>query len=564
MDVFVENLMKLYSRQLASRNAADELRFNEAVLNDNLSLDDQLSYRKEQLKRVSDDPEERKRIRGEIASLNDRVEQKKFADEYLEQLNNSASGISTVDAVVDWLNDRLASSSDETIKSAIRQQLVQKNAEKFTATKTLLDNQTKYAVNDKTDSVLDLQIGRVGAARTKALLAGNDELVSIYDLQLQSLTKAKFENSIEKDIKNFAASTVTGYASALNLLDAYNSKIAFAPQTGSVRIGDITYASPREFWTFKRDSYLADSGDSGFFSRYGSEKNLELKIKNSSNALNTSDVKRISVDYDSLLARPELANYQFKVSAAKQDTLQTGADFLSKAVINKYVGDLDVSAAVSKLNEIKSAGVNVEDAFAKILTAAAGTKQSQVENILSKAQEIMKADTAKTADQALNEALAAGAGVILSPAQLVTKTEKEITSEFAAGAGKGEFTPDTRTTAPGAVANVPPVVPAAKPQQPQPLAQPSPAVPLNKQLDFGAKDPAVRELQKFLNKQGFLVAQQGEGSPGLETDYFGPLTQAALKKFQAARGIVSSGDALTTGYGRLGPATLAKINELLK
>lgn len=86
---------------------------------------------------------------------------------------------------------------------------------------------------------------------------------------------------------------------------------------------------------------------------------------------------------------------------------------------------------------------------------------------------------------------------------------------------------------------------------------------LNKQLDFGMTDPQVRELQKFLNSQGFAVATTGAGSAGNETDYFGALTQSALQKFQAAKGIVSTGDAATTGYGRLGPQTLTAIQKLL-
>lgn len=47
----------------------------------------------------------------------------------------------------------------------------------------------------------------------------------------------------------------------------------------------------------------------------------------------------------------------------------------------------------------------------------------------------------------------------------------------------------------------------------------------------------------------------------METDYFGPATMAALQAFQAANGIVSSGDPRSTGYGNLGPITLAKINS---
>ena len=87
---------------------------------------------------------------------------------------------------------------------------------------------------------------------------------------------------------------------------------------------------------------------------------------------------------------------------------------------------------------------------------------------------------------------------------------------------------------------------------------------ITKQLQYGMTDPQVKELQKWLNEHGFTVATSGAGSPGNETDYFGSATQAAVQKFQAAQGIVSSGSPTTTGYGRVGPQTLAKITEVSK
>lgn len=76
--------------------------------------------------------------------------------------------------------------------------------------------------------------------------------------------------------------------------------------------------------------------------------------------------------------------------------------------------------------------------------------------------------------------------------------------------------------------------------------------------------PEVRKLQQLLNQLGFTVAPAGQpGSYGMETDYFGPSTQAALQRFQAANGIVSSGNPTSTGYGNLGPQTLQRLNASL-
>ena len=56
----------------------------------------------------------------------------------------------------------------------------------------------------------------------------------------------------------------------------------------------------------------------------------------------------------------------------------------------------------------------------------------------------------------------------------------------------------------------------------------------NNSLKVGMTSQDVRELQKFLNSKGFIVAQSGNGSPGNETAKFGTLTRNALIKFQEA------------------------------
>jgi peptidoglycan hydrolase-like protein with peptidoglycan-binding domain len=81
-----------------------------------------------------------------------------------------------------------------------------------------------------------------------------------------------------------------------------------------------------------------------------------------------------------------------------------------------------------------------------------------------------------------------------------------------------------------------------------------------KSLYLGLSDPQVKNLQMILNRDSETqVATSGVGSPGNETNYFGSLTELAVKKFQVKYGIAKTGDA---GYGYVGPKTRAKLNEL--
>ncbi len=78
----------------------------------------------------------------------------------------------------------------------------------------------------------------------------------------------------------------------------------------------------------------------------------------------------------------------------------------------------------------------------------------------------------------------------------------------------------------------------------------------------GSQSPEVLLIQRILNSDpATRVAQSGPGSPGRETNLYGPATRAAVQKFQLKHGIVKS--PRDSGYGIVGPKTRAKMNEIL-
>ena len=71
-------------------------------------------------------------------------------------------------------------------------------------------------------------------------------------------------------------------------------------------------------------------------------------------------------------------------------------------------------------------------------------------------------------------------------------------------------------------------------------------------LSQGSRGDDVLQLQQFLVSHEAL-------SPDGKTGFFGPLTEAAVQKWQSAHGVVSSGSAESTGWGMVGSRTRMAI-----
>lgn len=80
---------------------------------------------------------------------------------------------------------------------------------------------------------------------------------------------------------------------------------------------------------------------------------------------------------------------------------------------------------------------------------------------------------------------------------------------------------------------------------------------LTRTLGLGDSGSQVTQLQQYLATDSSIYPEQ------LVTGYYGSLTASAVGRYQCAQNIVCSGTPSTTGYGHVGPRTLASLQVAL-
>ncbi|MAZ40840.1 hypothetical protein CL654_01885 [bacterium] len=95
------------------------------------------------------------------------------------------------------------------------------------------------------------------------------------------------------------------------------------------------------------------------------------------------------------------------------------------------------------------------------------------------------------------------------------------------------------------------------PVTPTPIVTtPATGTAFTRNLWRGMNNDDVRRLQEFLARDAELYPE------GITSGYYGKLTEAAVQNFQCKYNIICGGTSDSTGYGLVGPQTIAKLNEV--
>lgn len=136
------------------------------------------------------------------------------------------------------------------------------------------------------------------------------------------------------------------------------------------------------------------------------------------------------------------------------------------------------------------------------------------------------------------------AGVAMVPSSTRAQTNEFLLQQIAQLLAQVQFLQAqlqaVEGSTPGPVVGVPSTTP--------PAVSNRSCLSLTGNIGRGDRGGEVEKLQRYLTATGHYTY-------GEITGYFGSATEAAVKRFQASRGVVSSGTPATTGYGLVGPAT---------
>ncbi len=443
---------------IASKQGArleEERRFQALVSSRDLSLDDQLDFRKQQLLQ-----EERSTIRDEafvteikkdIGSLQAASRADRYRKSYYESYTSWKSGLKPVQDHVKFLEDQLGQTNDPTLAKDIRDALSEARVAAKTAEDSILDNYVEFAKNDKTDVVLSAAIDRVRSAKAKSVLGGDAVRASVLDLKEQSLRQTRAQSLIENDEHKYDLNRIKS-THPTRILDFFDSTAGSADATTPVTIDGRRYLNAQDYWKNRRGDYIANGGFvKDYADYYGAWVDSTVAR---SPELARDVLGQINDSTRLLLARPEMKGFENQLNDVASQVFKKGIDTLAKKYIQQAEVDYDFATAAKKIDELATAtGVDVKPYQNDLIGKLAEVKSPIANAIIQLAADYQtRGYTASAALAAATKQYRSGEllAAPVSPAEIAAKKPEDVAA------------------ATGAKNPVPPEAPAPPTPEPKP------------------------------------------------------------------------------------------------
>lgn len=495
----VQSSLVAASKMKNANFAAKEAEFQRALAEGTMSYAAQIAYRQQMINEEESSGNPDKELISKLTeSINSTKKLDRFAryrEKYQKSFAELQSGRQGAEAHLEGLKQVLQTTNDPELRQEILGNITTAENELRSYNNTVLENKIKKAQYDGSSAVLDSTIKDVQDKRALALLNGNKEEASALDVTLSVLQQQSNKVKVEDKLNDLEVRNFSKTLSPMSKIEALNTEIRNADTLTPITMDGKKYNSMAEYWTQKRDGYLAGQG-SGMFSNFFNEMASDYKDKLETSIARDGHVTApvldaIKGDFTELKARPEFQPFINKLDNLTATTLASATTDAANKIIATAMFNGDFKGANAALQSYASNyGVNLDaarmqlgEALTNAISRAAnatGKSETQIEAEMGlqntlKGDEFSvispEADRKAGTPKANPYDAAMSANLDAAQKRIDAGTASEVDKKNVAQATKNGWTP---SSAPASGATTPTATPTS-PASPLPVAPVTPA-----------------------------------------------------------------------------------------
>jgi len=354
------NMFKELRRDIQVRLESE---FAQRVMDEDLDYRQQMRVRQEMVKtetaRKFPDVAYIKEIRGDIFNIRKLVKFQQVRGEYLESWTSYKSGSVSIDRYLAKIEGQLSRTTDDTLRAEIQEQISQARVDKRKAEKNILNNRVVFAKDDGSEDLLNTVLGELKISRASEAAKGNEERVSFIDTKISSINKQLSEAMIGRNLADVEFDVLKSGANPAQKLKSLNVQIEFSDITSPVTIGGVRYDSAQQYWTLKRNAYLAGEGIGLFDDFFGElTEKFENEINSSSNVNEFGRVPSLVIDnmlndYSAFEALPYMVPFKERLSNNRNGVVNSAIKKSADAILIAAKARLDWTDVDTSLTELE-------------------------------------------------------------------------------------------------------------------------------------------------------------------------------------------------------------------
>lgn len=432
---FISNARQNILDAKTSSRAKKITEFNQRVVNEGLGLDAQLAFwnKQKDMDETSQfpTPDFIKEAGDQVVTLNSQIRVKAYRDTYQSKLSSIEQNKDNYDNLKVWLEGQLASAVDPGLKDEITTSLSGPEgvySKISQATKDALDNQITRGQNDRSLTVLSEAKNKIDAKIAEAMASGKNDDEQYWKGKLTVVQQSTNTVRAENAINDFRVGKIQGIG-AVQLLGKLNTAVSNV-QADDIPIyvdagnGSVRYDNLHAFLQSSRDSYLSDTGPTGFFGQIQKENEDFIdRAVNIAGSVPTATLDSIQRAVDTLKTKPELQPFLNQLDNLKVDLLKRGVDKNVNTIVSHFTADLNFSKAASDITKLANRyGLDQSTTMDALVNAMADKRQQIIDNIVGTAAQIQGDHPGMQWQDAVNQAEQYFRGGIVSPNQAVEQS----------------------------------------------------------------------------------------------------------------------------------------------